>query len=441
MKTNMTGLRYLLSGLSLVITFNVMSFANNVVPGPKQDHPVLLKGGTVYTVSGSILPDSDVLFDKGRITQIGTNLSAPQGTEVIDVTGQNVYPGLIDGQTSIGLVEIGAIRATNDVTEIGDDNPDVLAMHAYNPDSDIIPTIRFNGVTTALVVPGGSVICGRSSLMNLDGWTREDATEKPEVALHINWPQAGIARGWWVQATPEEQKKQAEENKAKIRRLFNDARAYYVAKAANPNIDKDSHWEAMLPVFTGELPVFINADDYRQIEDAVAFAREYKLRMVLVSGKEAWKLTDLLKSNNIPVVCSPTFDLPMRQDDDYDQPYRLPKLLSDAGIKFCFATFGASGSRNLPFYAGQAVAYGLSKENAVRALTLSPAEIMGVSKDVGSIEIGKKATLVVSRGDILDPMTQKVSRVFIEGKTVNLDNRHAQLYRKYQAKHWSPAGR
>lgn len=415
--------------------------ANNIIPGAKQTHPILLKGGTLYTVSNEVMPNTDLLFDNGRITQIGQNITPPSGAEIVDAMGKFVYPGIIDAYSNIGLVEVGSIRATTDEGEVGKNNADVQSQIAYNPDSEIIPTIRTNGITTVLVVPGGSLVQGQSCLMNLDGWTREDAAEELRVGLHLNWPQAAIITAWWMERTPEEQKKEMEQNKAALGTLFDDARSYMIAKKADPSLPQDSRWEAMLPIFSGELPVYIYANDYRQIEDAVAFSKKYGFRMILTGGRESWKLISLLKENNIPAIYGNVDDMPLRPDDDYDQSFKIPKLLQDAGVKFCVATFDNWNARNLPFQAGYTVAFGLTKDQAIRSITLSAAEILGVAKDLGSLEVGKKATLFVSRGDILDPMSAGVTMEYIEGRKVDLDNKQLELYRKYLAKHWSPAAK
>jgi imidazolonepropionase-like amidohydrolase len=246
-----------------------------------------------------------------------------------------------------------------------------------------------------------------------------------------------------MEKSPEEQKKQMAENRKKIYQIFDDAQAYYLARQADPNIKVDSRWEAMVPVLTGELSVFIMANDYRQIEQAVSFAREYNLTMILVGGADAWMLTDLLKENSIPVILKRTQSLPMREDEGYDLAYRLPALMAEAGIKFCLSTAGSGGGsatsvRNLPLQAGQATAFGLSRQEALRAVTLSTAEILGVADDLGSLNVGKKATLVVSEGDVLDPLTHNVVLEFIEGRRVDLDNKHKELNRKYRQKRFEP---
>ncbi len=413
--------------------------AHDYSPGERQRRPVLLRGGDLYTVSHGIKEVTDLLFEDGRITRIGQNLTPPDNTEVIDVSGKRVYPGLIAPYTTIGLIEIGEVRATNDISEVGQNNPNVQAHVAYNPDSEIIPTVRANGVTTALVVPHGNLVLGRSVLVNLDGWTVEDAAEKFDVGLHIRWPRASVVTAWWMDKSPEEQKTEMIENRRKIRGVFDDASAYYIARQADPTIPRDLRWDAMVPVLAGDLPTFILADDYRQIEQAIAFAEEYGVSAVIVGGSDAWMAADLLNEKDIPVIVGRTQSLPAREDEGYDLTYRLPALLAEAGVKFCLSSAGSDGGsswsvRNLPFQAGQAVAFGLSPEDALRAVTLSTAEILGVDVDLGSLQPGKKATLVVADGDILNPLTHHVVMEFIEGRRINLDSKQRELYRKYLQK-------
>lgn len=407
---------------------------HDYIPAPGQTRPILLKGGTLFTITDGIMENSDLLFENGRITQIGTNLTPPDNTEVIDVTGKHVYPGLIAAGTGLGLVEIGAVRATDDSRETGQINPDVQSIIAYNPDSEIIPTVRSNGIAYAEIVPDGSMLHGRSCVANLDAWTREDALEKADAGLHLSWPRAAVIDAWWERRSPEEQKKDMAESRRRIRRAFEDARAYFDAKQADPNLKVDSRWQAMMPVFTGEMPVFVHAFDYRQLEQAIDFAREQGFRMIVVGGHETWKITDLLVANDIPVIYGSSHGLPMRHDDNYDQAFKIPRLLHEAGVKFCLGSFSTTGVRNLPFDAAQTVAFGLDKDAALRSITLSAAEILGVEEELGSLEVGKKASIVVSEGDILDHLTHKVTHMFIEGRKVDLDNKHKELWRKYQAK-------
>ncbi|MCP4686110.1 MAG: amidohydrolase family protein [bacterium] len=407
---------------------------HDYVPAPAQSAPILLKGGTLFTISDGVKPGFDLLMVEGRIAQIGDNLTPPENAEIIDVTGKHVYPGLIAAGTQIGLVEIGAVRATKDECEVGRVNPDVQSHMAYNPDSEIIPTVRSNGVAYAQVVPTGSMIRGRSCLLNLDAWTKEDAAEKLEVGLHISWPTVAVRTSWDEKRSPEEQKRQMAENRRKLAKAFDDARAYATAKAANPDIDIDSRWEALLPVLTADIPVFMHAGDRRQIEQAMQFCNERRLRMVLVGGEEAWKVTDLLVKNDVPVIYARSHSLPMRSDDNYDQAYKIPALLHEAGVKICFGVESTWPTRNMPFDAGHAVAFGLEKDAALRAMTLTPAEVFGVAESLGSLEVGKKASVIVSEGDIMDHLSHNVTHMFIEGRAVDLDNKHKELYRKYRSR-------
>lgn len=276
---------------------------------------------------------------------------------------------------------------------------------------------------------------GRSSLLNLDGWTVEEALEQPEIGLHLAWPRVSIGDDWWDERPIEEKKKDQAEERARLRATFDDAKAYFNAKRANPALPADSRWEGFVPLFDGTFKLFVHADDYRQIEEAVAFSREYGFRIVLVGGREAYKAADLLVDNAIPVILGGTQRLPMREDDAYDLGYRVAALTHEAGIPFCISTGGgASGVRNLPMQAGHAVGFGLPSDIALRSITLSPAEILGVDRDLGSLEIGKKATLIVSKGDILDPLTAGVQLMFINGRPVDLSSKHTELYEKYRAR-------
>ncbi len=411
------------------------TLSHDYLPGHPQNAPVLLKGGNLFTVSGGVLESTDLLFENGRITAIGPDLPVPTGAEIIDVAGRNVYPGLIAANSSLGLTEIGAVRATEDASEVGLDKGEIRAWVAYNPDSEIIPTVRANGITTALVIPGGRLVMGRSSLINLDGWTVEDALEQPEVGLHLSWPSVSVGDNWWDERPIEEKKKDQAEERARLLGVFDDARAYFGAKQADSSIPVDSRWEGFVPLFEGRMRLFVHADDYRQIEQAVAFSREYGLKLAIVGGREAYQAAELLISNDVPVILGGTQRLPMREDDPYDFGYRTATMVYEAGIPFCISTGGgASGVRNLAIQAGHAVGFGLPAEVALRSITLSAAEILGVDKDLGSLEVGKKATLIVSKGDILDPLTAGVQMMFINGRAVDLSSKHTELYEKYRAR-------
>lgn len=433
MKTKKSMIQTLLYATTVILLASSI-FAHDYIPGAKQSQPILLQGGNLYTISNGIMENSDILFENGKITAIGNDITLPDNTNIIDVSGKNVYPGMIAPNSSIGLIEIGALAVTNDKAEIGRINPDVHSHIAYNPDSEIIPTTRSNGVTSAHIVPSGGLLSGQSSLINMDGWTKEDAMVEQSLALHLNWPRASVITAWWMDKSAEDQKKESAENIKKLYDYFDKALAYKLAKDADPNLKIDSKLDAMYAAVSGNMPVYIHASDLRQIEMAVSFAEKYKLNIVIVGGRESWKITKLLVDKKIPVILSRTQANPMRHDYGYDLSYKTPNLLFQAGVKYCLSYGSASNTRNLPFNAGQAVAFGLPHSEALRSVTLSTAEILGVSDRLGSLEIGKSATIIVSTGDLLDIATNNIELEFIDGKTVNLDNRHKEFYRKYKAK-------
>ncbi len=440
-------------GLALAVA---PAAAHNSVPGEPQARPVLLRGGDLHTVAQGVLEATDLLFADGKIVAIGKGLTAPPEAEVIDVAGKRVYPGLIALSTTLGLTEIEAVRATRDLDEAGSVNPEVMAYVAYNPDSEILPTVRSEGITTAQVAPQGDLLRGRSAVLHLDGWTREDAGVKPVDGLFLSWPRAAVIDAWWIEETPEEQRKQMAEQRAELRDTFEQARAYATARdadaterlregareqrpVAEPQAERqalDLRWEAMRPLWSEDMPLYVRADDYRQILEAAQLAADFDLRMVLVGGAEAWKVADLLARRDIPVVVDSTSALPYRAEEDYDLPGRLPKLLHDAGVEVAIALLDTGwAARNLAIEgAGRAVAFELPYEAALRAVTLVPAEILRIDDRQGSLEVGKDATLFVSEGDVLDTLGHRVTHMWIEGRTVDLDNRQKELYRKYRTK-------
>jgi imidazolonepropionase-like amidohydrolase len=418
----------------LVVCLSLPVLANTQVPAAPQEAPVLLRGGTLFTVSDGVLEETDLLFVNGVIENIGKGLKAPAGAKVIDVSGQNVYPGLIALGTSVGLVEIGAVRATRDQRETGDVTPEVTAHTAFNYDSEILPTLISNGVTMVQSVPSGGLIFGRGFVTYLDGWTKEDAGVRPIDGLHMSWPRASIIRAWWMRQSEEDQRKQMLERRETIRRVFDEARAYDQRRDVAEGGVIDTRWEAMRPLFSREQPLWVSANDARQIEEAVAFAAEQDLDLIIVGGNEAWRVAELLKSRDIPVVLQQMHSTPVREDDDYDLPYKQPSLLAKSGVRFAIAKMASWDVRNLPFQAGQSVAFGLSSPEALRAITLTPAELLGIDHRVGSLEVGKEATLIVSEGDVMDYLGHRVTRVWISGRSISLNDRHKQLRDKYRTK-------
>jgi len=410
------------------------------IPAKPQDHPIVLTGGTIHPVSGPEIPGGMILFDGGKIVSIGTNLQLPPNTERIDVTGKHVYPGLILPASTTGLMEIGAVRATRDVVETGTVNPNVRAEVAVNPESEIIPVTRANGITVAITMPGGGVISGTAAAIELDGWTWEDMTLRAPVGLIVNWPSMTINRAWWERRSEEEQKKEQAKRLEELRNAFRDARAYMTAKKAEaagtgPHHDTDLRWEAMIPVLEGKVPVLLDAGDLQQIEAAVAWADQEKVKLIITGGYDAPLAAGLLKEHGVSVIAGPVDNTPRRRWEPYDGPYTLPKRLYEAGVSFCIMGDGGyENERNLPYQAAQAAAYGLPADEALKAVTLYPARIFGIDDRVGSLEAGKDATIIVTTGDPLET-TSIVEREFIRGKSIQLTSRHTHLYDKYREKY------
>ncbi|CUU04674.1 Imidazolonepropionase [Candidatus Thermokryptus mobilis] len=428
--------------LVLIVLFTLPVFSSDIIPGKPQEKPIALVGGTIHTVTKGTIENGVVLFDKGKIVAVGREINIPKDAEVIDVKGKHIYPGLINAFTTIGLIEIGAVRATRDVTEVGLVNPNVRAEIAFNPDSEHPPVTRSNGITMALVVPTGELIAGQSALMMLDGWTWEEMTLKAPVGLHIYWPRMTLpSRGFmFVRRSPEELKKEVETRLNLIRETFQKARAYKKAKESEiqkgvPYHDTDLKYEAMIPVLEGKVPVFIHANSSKEILSAIEWAESEGLKIVIVGGADSWKVADVLKNKGIPVILTNIHRLPSRRYSDYDEPFTVAYKLYKAGVKFCIGGEGGYyNERNLPYQAGTCVAFGLPREEALKAITIYPAEILGVADKVGSIEPGKDATLIVTTGDPLEISTQVVYE-FIQGKKVDLSNRQVKLYEKYVEKY------
>lgn len=422
----------------IILALATASAANDELPTSRQNRPVVITGATIHTVVDKPIVGASVLLADGKITAIGKGIDVPKDAQVIDATGKHVYPGLIDSFSNMGLVEINAVRATRDFAEVGEINPNSKAQIAVNPDSEIIPVTRSNGVLLAHTVPSSGIISGQTAMLQLDGWTWEDLTLAAPVAMHVQWPNMSPVAAWWEEKSNKEQIEQREKQLKKIEQAFNDARAYQQARAAEGSDQSyDSRWEAMLPVLRGELPLLVSADSAEQIQAAVAFALRQKAKIIIYGGYDAPRCAELLKKHHVPVIVSAVYRLPRRRYDDYDAAYTLPARLHAAGVKFCIsggARFGASNVRNLPYHAGTAVAFGLPHEEALKAITLYPAEILGVADRVGSLEVGKDATLLIADGDPLETTTN-VEAAFVQGRMIDLDNKQKRLWHKYQRRY------
>jgi len=329
------------------------AFSSDQIPAKPQDHPIAIVGATIHTVSGPTIEKGTILFDKGKIVAVGTGVNIAPNTEMIDGSGKHVYPGLISPNTEIGLVEIGAVRASRDMAEIGRINPNVRAEVAVNPESELIPVLRANGITLAVSAPSGGLISGTSALMMMDGWTWEDMTLRAPLALYVSWPSMRDIRPSPTTTNEEEQKKEQGSALKELMTAFRDARAYMTAKKAEtekgiPYHDTDLRWESMIPVLEGKIPVVVWADEIRQIQAAVAWAGQEKIRIIIGGGYDAWRAADLLKKKDIPVLAGGIHRLPARRFEEYDDPYRLPARLHEAGIRFAIITGDdAAHERNL----------------------------------------------------------------------------------------------
>ncbi len=422
---------------------------------PLPAQTILLTSATIHTVSGPAITNGQVLIKEGKIAAVD-KVVRTKTDNVVKLDGQHLYPGLIAATTSLGLIEINAVRATRDTTEVGDYTPDVESWIAVNPDSELIPVARANGVTHFLPVPSGGIVAGQSGLMAADGWTTEEMPVRRGVALRVFWP------GMELDTTPkaefqdkskwkslEDQAKERREKTKALEDFFEEARAYAKAREAGgknstPAENLVPAWEAMLPFVRGELPVMVHADDERQIKAAVRWADTNSWNIIIAGAKDAWKVADLLAAKKIPVVFERIYNLnsglsatPARDTFPYDVYFTAPQVLHKAGVKVIFS-LGLGGEpaatiRNLPYSAAQAVAFGLPEEEALKGITLYPAQILGVADRLGSVEVGKEATLFAADGDILDIRTS-VKRMWIAGREVSLQSRHTRLYEKYKAR-------
>jgi len=420
----------LLAALTLTTT---LATAQDLQPSaPPQDHPIFLVGATVHTVSGETIPNGVVSMVDGKIgivadAEIMTRISLSPNTEIIDLAGKHLYPGMIDSITHLGLEEISAVRAENDYNEVGDMTPEVRAYVSINPDSTVIPVARSAGILCFGVFPSGGTIPGRASVLQADGWTNEDMTLARDAGLILNWPR--MRNTGKNKAKSNERRDHTLEN---INTIFDNAVAYAAHHEA-----VDLQLEAITTVLPSDSqhPIFISANDYDQITTAINWAASRHLKPVIVGGRDADLATDLLVSTSTPVIIGGTYRFPKRTDAPYDQPYTLPSKLEAAGVLWSLTLNGMHAQeRNLPDAAAIAVAHGLDHEAALRAITLNAAKILSVADRIGSIETGKDATLFVADGDILD-VRSIVTNAWIQGRTIDLANKQTKLRDKYREKY------
>jgi imidazolonepropionase-like amidohydrolase len=426
--------------LACVVAAFTLSLGKAAAQGGGESYA--LRNARIVTVTGPVIENGTVVISNGKIAAVGANVAAPSGAKVIDATGLTVYPGMIDAGTEVGLREIDSVSGSVDTSEIGDNNANVHVDVALHPDTSHIPVTRVNGITTVLTEPRGGMIAGQSALINLDGWVPRDMVLKSPVAMHVNWPgNLGVGGEFFTTQSRSiaEVRREQERQVESIRKIFRDAKAYADAKDARakdaslPKQNIDLKLEALIPVVRGQMPVVVNANIERDIRNAIAFADEMKFKMILSGAVEAYKVADQLRAKNIPVIVGPVLRMPLKEDDPYDAAFANAGLLSKAGVKIAFQTLDSAQVRDLPYNAGMAAAFGLPKEEALKAVTIYPAEIFGVADRIGSIEQGKIANLIVTDGDPLEILTQ-VRYLFINGRQIPLTSRHTELYEKYKAR-------
>lgn len=426
--------------LTTLTLWSTGAVASDAVPAAKQKKPIALVGGTVHTVSGGTLENATIVFDKGKITALGTNLAIPTDAERIDVTGKHVYPGIIDSYSNMGLTEIGSVRGSVDVAETGAINPNVRVEVSVNPESELIPVARSNGVAIVATAPSAGLVSGLAAALMMDGWTWEDLTLKSGLGLIVNWPTMVYTPSPFARLSKEDWQKQRDEQLKALRDAFANARAYTTAKKAEqqrgiPYHETDPRWQAMIPVFEGKMPVFVHANELSQIQAAITWAEQEGIKLVIVGARDAWLVKDQLKAKDIPVIVTDIQSAPTRRWQGYNEIFTLPMRLHDAGIRFCITgEANASNSRNTAYHAANAAAYGLPREEALKSITLYAAQILGIADKVGSLEVGKDATLIVTTGDPLEPPTV-TEQMFIQGKKIDLRDKHKQLYEKYREKY------
>lgn len=420
--------------------------AQVMMPVAPQTTPVVLRGATIHTVTKGTITNGTIVLDRGKITAIGgPEVAVPRGAKIVELTGKHIYPGLIDAYSTVGITEIGSVDVSNDINEMGDFNPNVRAEIAVNAESRHIGTTRSAGVLVAFSTPEGGVISGLSSAMSLEGWTWEEMSMKGAAALNVKWPDPNAqgrggrgggggggpgGRGGPPAPAPKTYAEQVEQ----IKNWFAEARAYRDAVKSGQTVRTDARYAAMIPAIDGAIPVVVAADGAAQINDAITWGKAEKLKIVIRGGRDALFVANRLKAENVPVILTSTMAAPDRQYESYDNAYATPAKLFAAGVKFAIA--GGSGglySYRLPWEAGVAVAFGLPEEEALKSVTINAAESMGIADKVGSLEVGKEGTLLITTGTPLD-MTSNIIQSYIQGREINMMDIQKFFFEKYMEK-------
>ncbi len=426
---------FLAACIFAVISLNASAQSDVPAPARKQTKSVYLTHATIHTGNGKVLNNATISFDNGKIIVLDENPSFKTDEtmgKVIDCTGKHIYPGIIAANTKVGLDEIEAVRATNDYSEVGNYNPDARAIIAYNTDSRVTPTVRSNGVLYAQSTPLYGTVSGTSAVVQLDAWNWEDALVK-EDGVWMNWPSMQSRGGWWAESASPTTNKDYDKQVNAIKDYFRDAKSYADAGVHDKT---NLRFEAMRDLFSKAKTLYVNVGRVKEMQHTIAFAEEFGLRLVISGGEESWMMADELAKKSIAVILGKTHELPGSTDADIDQPFKTPAMLQKAGVLFCLSIPGGFWQeRNLPFNAGTAVAYGLTKEEALAAITSNTAKILGVDAQIGTLEKGKEASLIVSTGDVLDMKTSNIEYAFISGRQIDLNNKQKELNTKFSKKY------
>lgn len=420
-----------------LLMMGLLSAQETVYPAPAQTQTFALTNAVVHIGNGQVIENGMVVVSGGKIVDVRPN-AAIMDVKVIDCKGKHIYPGLILSSSNLGLVEIGSVRATADATELGELNPNIRSITAYNTDSKVTNTLRTNGILLANIVPQGGVISGSSSVVQLDAWNWEDALVGADKNIHFRMPsllnRRGGGRGFFMQQQPAgDPVKRGLEQIESVKAFFREAKAYL---AESKHEATNLKFEAVKGLFDKSKKLFIHCDIVKEMLIAIDFVNEFKFDVVLVGAADSWQIADMLKQHNIAVVLNQLHDLPVMADDDVDQPFKTPSLLQKAGVLFSINDDdGNTRQRNLAFNAGTAAAYGLTKEQALSAITLNAAKILGVADKTGSLEKGKDANIIVADGDILDMGGNVIIHAFIQGRQIELTDKHKQLYERYKHKY------
>ncbi|MDA0311063.1 MAG: amidohydrolase family protein [Gemmatimonadetes bacterium] len=403
---------------------------------PPQSETIALQGATIHTVTNGVIENGTIIFRNGIITAVGADVEIPAGTRVVDATGKHIYPGLIDAYSTVGISEIGAVDMSNDVNEVGDFNPNINADVGVNAESRHIGTSRSQGVLTTLTTPGGGLISGMSSAMALEGWSWEEMSMESAAALNINWPNPNprSGRGFGGFGRQSGPQPTYEERVLQLKDYFAEARAYRDAVAAGETVRTDARYIAMVPALNRDIPVVVSASSAAQINDAITWAKSENLRLVIRGGDDAIHVAARLKAEEIPVILTSTMDAPNREYEGYDEAYGRAAALYEAGVKFAISGgAGALYTDRLPYEAGVAVAFGLPEEEALKAVTINAAELMGLDDRIGSLETGKQATLLITTGTPLD-MTSNIEQAYIQGRELDMNDIQKHFFTKYMEK-------